>query len=326
MLTEYRNTGDNVTSKSEFNPDRYDKRVVWIDALNPTPDELAGLSKIMGVDMPTMDKMTGIELSSRLYKYENSLVMIAALVPCFDDDILPPQPAAFILSRDTLVTVRYADYYCFDRVGAEVPLTIYHLQSSTILYRLLDEAVSDRADELEFLMRGMGELTAELFKIPGKSKRPAPHPPGLDHAMQIIGSSGEKLSIIRESMSSMQMLLNYARTYIPLEWAPDQAPILAAIQSDLSALSEEAAFFMNKLSFNLDTSLGMINIEENRIIRVLTIVTMLMAPPTLIAGIYGMNFAHMPELAWPFGYVFSLALMLGTGIVSVGYLKWKRWL
>ena len=328
MLREYRNAPGDVTLSAPFAADRYDKDVVWVDALNPSAEELADLSKLMGVDMPTEETMSEIELSSRLYEYNNCFVMIAALLPKLqpDGDVPSPRAAAFVLSRDTLVTVRYAEYHCFDRVGKEIPLTNYYLNPVTIFYRLLDEAVSDRADELEFLMRNMEELTSELFKKPTRTRRPAPHPPELDHALQFIGSMGEKLSAIRESMSSMQRVLNYAWTYIPGEWMADQITIVDSIKNDLSALSDEAVFFMNKLSFNLDTSLGMINIEENKIMRLLTITTMLMAPPTLIAGVYGMNFANMPELAWPHGYAFSLILMAGTAIFSLGYLTWRRWI
>lgn len=87
-----------------------------------------------------------------------------------------------------------------------------------------------------------------------------------------------------------------------------------------------ASFFMNKLAFNLDATLGMINIEETKVIRVLSVVTLLFTPPVLIAGIYGMNFHNMPELGWPFGYLFSLALMLGSAGLSVWYLKRRKWL
>ncbi len=326
MLTEYRNTQGNVTVSGAFAPEQYDRNVVWIDAHNPDMEELAELSKVMGVDMPTRERMSEIELSSRLYEYNSTFVMIATLVPRMEGDVPSPRPAAFILSRDTLVTVRYADYHGFDRVAGETPLTNYHLNPLTILYRLLDEAVSDRADELEFLMRNMEELAAGLFRKHRKRRRPAPQPPELEHAPQFIGATGEKLSIIRESISSMQRMLNYARTYVPADWSQDQSVVTDSIRTDLLALSDEAAFFMNKLSFNLDTSLGMINIEENKIMRLLTIVTMLMAPPTLIAGVYGMNFINMPELGWPLGYAFSLILMAGTAIFSVSYLKWKRWL
>ncbi len=99
-----------------------------------------------------------------------------------------------------------------------------------------------------------------------------------------------------------------------------------SLKNDMAALSDEASFFMNKLSFNLDATLGMINIEETKVIRLLSIVTLLLAPPTLIAGIYGMNFEIMPELSWPFGYVFSLGLMMTTAVVSIVFLKRRKWL
>ncbi len=328
MPIEYRigAKGKIIARQADFQA--YDDDVVWIDAHSPTDSELAQLDRIMGFEVPNRQDITDIELSSRLYKEDGALVMIASLLPKSDTAIEPPRPAAFVLKDRLLLTIRFYDFFSFDRVAGEVVISNERQDALTIFCRLLEEAVSDRADNLEFSMRHLEELTSRLFIKPLAvgAQVAEVEGPELDEALARIGRMGEGMSNIRESITSLQRVVNFASTYIPYGWLGEQRIVLDALKTDLSALSDEAGFFMNKLSFNLDAVLGMINMEETKVIRLLSIVTLLLAPPTLIAGIYGMNFAIMPELSWSFGYLFALALMLATALLSIWYLRRKRWM
>lgn len=302
---------------------------VWIDCVSPTDADLERLDKLMGFEVPNRHDIAEIELSSRLYREDDgSLVMVANLLPKTEYSVTPPRPAAFILRENLLLTIRYSEFFSFERVSQRLPRENEPQNAISIFCRLLEEAVADRADNLEMSMRLMEELTSRLFIRPyqphGADK--ASQAPELDVALRQIGSMGEAVSNIRESITSLQRAANYAGTYVPASWWRDQRMVLDSIKSDLTALSDEAAFIMNKLSFNLDAVLGMINIDESKIIRLLSVVTLLLSPPTLIAGIYGMNFSIMPELNWKLGYVFALGLMAMTAIVSIWYLKRKRWM
>jgi Mg2+ and Co2+ transporters len=302
---------------------------VWIDCVSPTDADLERLDRLMGFEVPNRHDIAEIELSSRLYREDDgSLVMVANLLPKTEYSVTHPRPAAFILRENLLLTIRYSEFFSFERVSQRLPREAEPQNAMSIFCRLLEEAVADRADNLEMSMRLMEELTSRLFIKPYH-----PHDvdktsqaPELDVALRQIGSMGEAVSNIRESITSLQRAANYARTYVPESWWRDQRMVLDSIKSDLTALSDEAAFIMNKLSFNLDAVLGMINMDESKIIRLLSVVTLLLSPPTLIAGIYGMNFSLMPELNWKLGYVFALALMATTAIVSILYLKRKRWM
>ena len=316
---------DRKVRARECDLDSIDETAVWIDALSPSDAELAKLDKIMGFEVPNRHDMTEIELSSRLYKDDGALVMIANLLPKNEPAPTPPRPAAFILGDRFLLTIRYSAFYSFERVAARIPGGGEHTPVA-IFCRLLEEAVADRADNIENSMRIMEVLTSQLFLAPSRNRESAPESPELDQALRQIGAMGESVANIRESITSLQRVVNYAGAYIPYDWLGDQRVVLDSLKSDLTALSDEAAFFMNKLNFNLDATLGMINIDEAKIIRLLSVVTLLLSPPTLIAGIYGMNFEIMPELHWPVGYVFALGLMATTAIGSILYLKRKRWL
>ncbi|MCD8140685.1 MAG: hypothetical protein LUE17_13065 [Planctomycetaceae bacterium] len=298
---------------------------VWVDILSPTDRELDQLDALMGFEVPNRHDMAEIELSSRLYREDDgTLVMVANLLPKEGADIATPRPAAFILRRDLLLTIRYAEFYSFDRVAHRLPPTSGKQTPVALFCRLLEEAVADRADNIELSMRTMETLTSWLFAetaTGGESETPE-----LEAALRQIGTMGRAVSNIRESITSLQRVANFASTYMPAEWLGEQRIVLNSVKTDLIALTDEAAFFMNKLQFNLDATLGMINVDESKIIRFLSVVTLLLSPPTLIAGIYGMNFDIMPELHWPFGYLFSIGLMLTTATTSIWYLRRKRWL
>lgn len=327
VIFEYRINESRKVDRQPADLSRCDPSLIWLDACDPDDGELTQLSGVMGFEVPNRHDMTEIELSSRLYFEDDAYVMIASLLPKSETEVLPPRPAAFILNEHLLLTIRFTDFYSFDRVAGIVPKSKRHLSAIAIFCELLDEAVSDRADNLEYSMRHMEALTSKLFHtaIIDKNKS-EPESPELDEALLLIGAMGERVSNIRESIASLQRVLNFAQTYLPEGWIKDRKTIMRSLKADLTALSDEASFFMNKLSFNLDATLGMINIEESKIIRLLSVVTLLLMPPTLIAGIYGMNFKLMPELHWPMGYGFALGLMAMTSIISIWYLKRRRWL
>lgn len=328
MPIYYRALVEEKNRAAHSQPHPGDPAVVWMDAVSPTDAELKELDAALGFEMPNRHDMTEIELSSRLYQEDGAVIMIANLLPKTAEKMIRPRPAAFILKKNLLLTIRYSDFFSFERVALRPPTGKPGHSAMTILCRLLEEAVADRADNIESSMRTMELLTSQLFVNPvaHADSSVASESPELDEALRQIGGMGENIASIRESITSLQRVVNYAATYIPEHWLGDQKIVLDSLRSDLAALSDEASFFMNKLNFNLDATLGMINIEESKIIRLLSVVTLLLSPPTLIAGIYGMNFDIMPELHWPVGYAFSLALMALTAGTSLWYLKRKRWL
>lgn len=328
MAKEYRISpnGKVTASTAEFDR-KHGRNVFWIDAVSPSDAELSRLDKFMGFEVPNRHDITEIELSSRLYREDDgSLVMVANLLPKEGVGNANPQPAAFILRKNVLLTIRYYDFYSFDRIAQNITRSNEPHTSISVFCRLLEEAVADRADNLELSMRYMEELTSRLFHPASPDHEHSSNATQLDNALRQIGRMGKTVSNIRESITSLQRAANFACTYLPESWLGDQRIVLDAIKLDLTALSDEASFFMNKLSFNLDATLGMINIDESKVIRLLSVVTLLLSPPTLIAGIYGMNFDILPELHWPWGYAFSLGLMASTAVVSIWYLKRKRWM
>jgi magnesium transporter len=141
-----------------------------------------------------------------------------------------------------------------------------------------------------------------------------------------LGRAGDLASKVRESLVSLGRLLAFAIQGTQARGRKTGSARLKTIGRDVASLSDYAAFLNNKVGFLLDATLGMINIEQNAIIKIFSVAAVVFLPPTLIASIYGMNFAHMPELGWPLGYPLALALMVVSAILPYLYFKRRGWL
>lgn len=329
MITAYRTDHDGaVSQQSALESGGAANGAVWLDAFNPDEAEAAALHLATGMEIPTWEEMSEIELSSRLRLENGCLTMIAHLIPKSEAKTLPTRPVAFVLQKDRLVTVRRDRFPSFERTAGRCAKGGEECPSSAleILCALLDEAVSDRADSLELVIKAMDELAEELFSLPRTSPGKADREnPTLRELLRRIGETGEILSNVRESLASVQRVAHFLRARLPINQLGENAAALDSVNSDIVALSDEASFLMNRLSFYLDATLGMINIEENQIVKVLSAVALIFCPPMLIASVYGMNFANMPELRWEWGYFLALAGMGAAIGAQFWYLRKRKW-
>jgi magnesium transporter len=132
---------------------------------------------------------------------------------------------------------------------------------------------------------------------------------------------------VRESLVSIgRVVLFVANEADSMKWPKEMRAQLKVMQRDVQSLSDHATYMSNKITFLLDAVLGMVSIEQNNIIKIFSVASVALTPPILIASIYGMNFKHMPELEWTYGYPAVLALMAVAAIVPYLYFKWRRWL
>ena len=134
----------------------------------------------------------------------------------------------------------------------------------------------------------------------------------------------EKVTVIRQNIMDKQRVIS---NILKCDFFPEELqPRLTMIIKDINSLFEYTRFGFDRLDYLQDTFLGLVNIEQNKIIKIFTVVNVIFLPPTLVASMYGMNFKFMPELDWQFGYPFSIALMLVfTGLVLLIF-RWKKWL
>ncbi len=131
---------------------------------------------------------------------------------------------------------------------------------------------------------------------------------------------------MRDSLGSLSRLLTFLQNASVIQMDEDVRKLCATVAQDVATLSEHASFVAGNIAFLLDASLGLINVEQNAIIKIFSIASVVFLPPTLVASIYGMNFQHMPELSWQLGYPLALFAMVLSAIIPFFFFRWKGWL
>jgi magnesium transporter len=298
---------------------------VWIDLLEPTAEERDQIASEHGLRVPSREALQEIESSSRLRAEGKVLTLSMPLtVPEERPDPLPA-PLGLILSPSLLVSVHFTDVHGFANVRARLDKADARMDSTAVFATLIETMVDYRADLLE-------SISAE---VSGVSKRafarhiPRPQRTVLDGALRemlaAVGAAGERLSEIRESLLGLQRIVSFSCEMAHDWMRPEIRTRLVTARADLASLSDYETHLWAKIQFLLDAILGFINTDQNDIFKVLTIVSVVGIPPTLIASMYGMNFHNMPELSWRYGYQFGLALILISTIVPILWFKWRGW-
>lgn len=310
-----------ISEEAEIPPE-----AVWIDLLSPDTEEEKKVEAAFGIDVPTKDEMREIEPSSRLYT-ENGARFMTATVLCGADTETPFLTViSFILVAGRLVTVRYGDPRPFltvqTRLGRACPDS---MSGESILLHLIDAVVGRAADLLEQVGVDVERTSKRIFSRSNDGGESANQ-----RYRAILSHVGRKEGLVssaRESLASLQRLLSFLGVELDNVVLTKEAK--AAIKSmsrDISGLSDYAAFLGDKLQFLLDATIGMVGLEQNNIVKIFAVITVVLMPPTLIGAIYGMNFQDMPELHWSFGYPLALGIMLVSAVLPYLFFKWRGWL
>ncbi len=299
---------------------------LWIDLINPEPEEEKLVEITLGIDVPTREEMQEIEASNRIYEDHDALYMTITIVTKLDTDLPVNSQITFILAGRRLITNRYADPLPFQRFIAYAEKHPAICTSGAALLSGLIEAIVNRmADVLERVGTDLDQLSDEVFaetRVRSAKRRTRDS----RAVLQRVGQNGELTSKARESLVSLARLLAFVQQ-APDAVAPmDTRPRFRTLNRDVQSLSDHANFLGTKTSFLLEATLGMLNIEQNNIIKIFSIATSVFLPPTLIASIYGMNFHFMPELDWPWGYPLAVALMVISAILPLVYFRRRGWL
>ena len=297
---------------------------VWLDLYSPTLAEDKLVERMLGIAVPTREEMKEIEVTSRLYVENGARYMTATLMCHSDSDVPRTTEVTSILSGHRLVTVRYDEPKPFAIVGAKLarqcPSTI---TGEAVMMDLLDAVIDRAADILEKIGADVDAVSHDILETEGSITRSQ----SFKEILKSIGRRGDHTSKVRESLVSIGRLLLYlAAEADAMKWAKDQRATLKGMQRDVGSLSDHATYLSQKISFLLDAMLGVVSLEQNNIIKIFSVAAVVFMPPTLIASIYGMNFRHMSELEWDYGYPMALALMLLAAIVPYFFFKWMKWL
>ena len=299
--------------------------VAWIDLLEPTREEEKLVEKFIGSNVPTRDDLAEIEPSSRLYERGGMLYLTLSTLTGIDEGQPSSSPIGFILTETHLVTVRYADPRPF-RMLAEHWKREPELATDggQMFVRLLDAIVDRLADELERSSAEIEKISQQIFKKDMEDRRiPAAR---LTALLTRIGRAQSLLAKIRETAVSTSRLIHFLSGTSRVERLADERGHVGSLTADVAALIDHSSFVSEQLTFLLDASLGLISIEQNAAMKLFSWAAVVFMPPTLVAGIYGMNFEHMPELKWIYGYPMALVIMLASAVGPWYYMKRRGWI
>jgi len=298
---------------------------VWVDLFNPTPEEMSQVESEWHLHVPSQHELEEIESSSRLSARNGEIHLNMSVVA--HDNEEAPTALGFVLTRLVLLTIRFTRLHGFD-LAIERFNRGEAAETSSEVFATLIEGITDyAADALEHIGVEVVGVSRRVFHNYG-SKRPrntARANRALREILVDVGVCGEKLSQIRESLLGLQRIVPYALDNSKDWIAAEVTERLHTATQDLQSLVEFEIHLSNKAQFLLDAVLGFINTEQNDIFKVLTIVSVVGIPPTLIASMYGMNFQYMPELHWHFGYAWGLGLIFLSAILPTIWFKWRGW-
>src|SRR5499433_551679 len=271
---------------------------IWFDLVQPSQQEDKLVEGIVGISVPTREEMQEIEVTSRLYVANGARYMTATLMCQSDTDTPKTTAVTFILSGHRLITVRYDEPRPFMIVGTKLGRVCpAGVNGESVLMELLDAVIDRAADILERIGLEVDRVSHDIFEPEADQK--------LTHQeiLKSIGRKGDLTSKVRESLVSIgRVLLYLANEADSMRWAKETRSQQRGMQRDVQSLSDHATYLSNKITFLLDAMLGVVSLEQNNIIKIFSVVAVAFMQQTLIASIYGMNFKHMPELDFDFGY------------------------
>ncbi len=299
--------------------------ILWIDMVQPTIKEQKAVENFMEISLQTKQQVEEIESTSKYSESENAIISNSNFfVPTGDS--FEVEPVSFILSNEgVLVSVRNADMRTFRE--AEKRLQMNYRSFSTgyhILISLLEVRIDFDADLVEMVGRQVSSLSKGISKEESIDKA----------VIHRINTLQERTMILRENIFDRQRILS---GILRSERFPnDIYPRLQLMIKDVNSLISHTDFSFQRLDYIQDSALGLINIEQNEVVKIFSVAAVVFLPATLVASIYGMNFRVMPELEWvytlpngwdlPLGYIFALGLMVLASGLTMGYFRYKKWL
>ncbi len=328
MLQAYPDRGDSEISADQLAHDGLAQHT-WIDLFEPTPEEIAQVQRHCGLRVPTRAELEEIELSSRLRVESSAFYMSAPLLVRGEGGRLVVAPTGFVLSPKVCLTVRYDPSGVFDNVKAALH-TIERATPADIFAHLLEEVVDRSADQLEATSEELNEASHAIFHQ-DEARQGAKHKLTQDtkllrRVMTRIGRGSERISKARYTLVCIARMAQFVAERGKDWLGEDVLRRLASVRADIASLEQYEENLLSRVQLLLDAATAFIGIEQNDVVKVLTIASVVGVPPVMVVGWYGMNFKNMPELGWSFGYPYVIALAILSTVIPLAWFKWKDWM
>jgi magnesium transporter len=297
---------------------------VWIDLFSPTNEERRKVGDLLGVEMPTRADMEEIEISSRLYQEGGGIFLTALVISNSDSDNPVADVVSFVLTKDKFVTIRYIDPQPFKTFAARCERGNANPQrAEMVLMALLDVIIDRMADVLERAGAEIEVISKDIFQ-PHEGK--VLQSKDFQNVLQRLGRKHDLTGKMRESLLSISRVLSFLTPAMEGKPNKDVRTHIKTMTRDVQSLQDHTSFLGGKLNYLLDATLGLINIDQNNIIKIMSVASIVFLPPTLFASIWGMNFHFMPELGESIGYPIALVIIVISGILPYVWFKRRGWL
>jgi len=297
---------------------------LWLDLLNPTVEERRAVDRYLGMEMPTRPEMEEIEVSSRLYQEDGGFFMTALVLSQVETDRPIADVVTFVLAHDKLITVRYIDPQPFRTFAARIDRGVVSAgKPEAVLMGILDVIIDRTADVLERLGSEVEAVSKDIFETD------AAQTIGRRDFQAVLRTLGRKHDLtgkMRESLLTINRMLTFLSPVLDAKANKDVKAHVKTLTRDVQSLQDHTSYLTGKLSYLQDATLGLINNEQNNIIKIMSVAAMVFLPPTLFASIWGMNFAHMPELRSPLGYPIAIIIMIVSAVLPYVWFKRRGWL
>ena len=292
---------------------------VWVDLTDPNDDERAWVKSIYGVTLPGEDEVKDIEASARYYEAENGDLHLRTDFLLEEDDG-PSRviTVAFILARNMLFSVHTDDLPVFRLVRMRArsrPGSIADYKD--VLLDLYATDAEYSADALEGIYQSLEDVSRRVLQKALTDQDAAA-------ALNAIAQEEDLNGRIRRNMMDTRRAVSFLMRGRLLN--AEQFEEARQILRDIESLDGHTAFLFDKINFLMDATVGFININQNKIIKIFSVASVAFLPPTLIASIYGMNFRILPELEWGYGYAYAIVLMIASALVPMWYFRRRGWL
>lgn len=327
MLTSYIPAEGRVSVRDGVLPPEELRRAVWVDLLNPTQEEERAVQEALRLEVPTREEMEEIESSSRLYREDDTLFLTANFLYGVEGGEYGSTPITFVLSNQVLVTVRYQTPKAFSVFSVRCQRSPALVASPDgVMLHLFEQVVDRLADILERVGADMDRTSSASFRGARAKVKATKRDHDLREALITLGQVGEVTTRASETLLGLTRILTFVGAEKATAVRKENQALIKTLVRDVRSLVDHAGFLNNKATFLLDAVLGILNVEQNNIIKTFTVASVALMPPTLIASIYGMNFEFMPELRQTWGYPVAVLMMVVSALLPIVYFRRKGWL
>ena len=296
----------------ELSDEKLPKGIIWADLISSTGEEKKFIEKMFSVELFTRQEIEEIESSSKYIEDDDEIGININFLNATADGFTS-EPVSFILTKRVLITQRPSELRTFTETTRKLN-ALKPEDGDDVFLTILETRIDFDADLIESITEQISAISKDLVTENQ-----------LDRKLLFRISTLQDATIsIRENIVAKQRIISsiLKSKFFPRE---DYETIRIMIQ-DVSSLLDHSAFNFERLEFLQNTFLGLVDMEQNRVIKIFTVVTVVFMPPTLIASMYGMNFHFMPELDEVWGYPFALLLMLFSSAGTLFFFKYKKWL